>query len=47
MESNILQQLLSPENALRKRAEESLMTQRDQNPQILLNLLIEGMKADD
>ena len=29
MESNIIQQLLSPENALRKRAEETLMAQRD------------------
>jgi hypothetical protein len=47
MENNILHQLLSPENALRKRAEETLMTQRDQNPHVLLNLLIEGMKAEE
>lgn len=38
---------MSPDNALRKRAEESLMTQRDQNPQALMNLLIEGMKAEE
>ncbi len=45
MESNILQALLSHENATRKRAEESLMAERTSNPANLLNILIEGMKS--
>jgi len=32
---------------IRKRAEEAIMTQRDQNPQNLLTILIEGMKSED
>jgi hypothetical protein len=47
MESNILQQVLSHENATRKRAEESLMNERTTNPAGLLNILIEGMKSSD
>jgi hypothetical protein len=47
MESNILQTLLSHDNAMRKRAEESLMTERNTNPANLLNILIEGMKSGD
>ena len=45
MESNILQSLLSHENATRKRAEESLLAERTSNPANLLNTLIEGMKS--
>lgn len=45
MESNILQSLLSHENATRKRAEDSLMSERNANPANLLNILIEGMKS--
>jgi len=47
MESNILQTLLSHDNAMRKRAEESLMSERNTNPANLLNLLVEGMKNAD
>lgn len=47
MEINILQSLLSHDNAMRKRAEESLMAERNSNPANLLNLLIEGMKNAD
>jgi len=32
---------------IRKRAEEAIMTQRDQNPQNLLTILIEGMNSED
>lgn len=45
MESAILQSLLSHDNATRKRAEESLMNERNTNPANLLNILIEGMKS--
>jgi hypothetical protein len=44
MESNILQSLLSHDNSTRKRAEESITSERNSNPANLLNILIEGMK---
>lgn len=47
MESNILQSLLSPDNSTRRRAEDTLMSERTSNPGSLLTLLIEGMKSQE
>jgi hypothetical protein len=47
MENNILQSLMSHDNAIRKRAEETLMSQRDTDPAGLLNLLLQGMQQVD
>ena len=47
MESNILQSLLSSDNATRKNAEMMLMDERTSNPGNLLTILIEGMKNAD
>ncbi len=46
MDSNVLQQILSADNTVRKRAEEFLINERTSNPANLLNILLEGMKND-
>lgn len=44
MESNLLETLLSADNAARKNAEAALMSARDSDPVSLLSTLVEGMK---
>lgn len=46
MESHILENLLSPDNNVRKAAEAALMNERETNPANLLNTLVDGMKND-
>lgn len=38
---------MSNDNAIRKRAEENLMQERESNPVNLLNVLVEGMKTSE
>jgi hypothetical protein len=47
MEStNILSQVMSPDNQTRNRAEEFLKNERETNPANLLAILLSGMKPD-